>query len=81
LGLYILLLSITRIILIITGFNYSKCPKCKKTLRKKRRNKILRISGFLTINILSFRKVSCTKCNYQGPLLRKIRLVHYNDEY
>ena len=73
---YIIVLILIRLVLIKNGFSFSVCPSCKKKITRTKRNKLLRLTGRLTLGVLSFRIVKCTECNYNGFFLRKFRLKH-----
>lgn len=73
--IYITSLIVIRLVLIKLGFSYSYCPACNQEIKRKRRNRTIRFASKLTLNILSFRKVECSKCKYEGTLLRRFRII------
>ena len=72
---YVITLILVRFLLIKKGFLYSSCPSCRKLISRKKRNSLLKLAGSLTLNILSFRMVSCSKCEFKGVLLRRFRIL------
>lgn len=71
---YIIMLILIRLVLLKKGFSFSACPSCKKKVTRTKRNRLLRLTGRLTLGVLSFRIVRCTECEYNGFFLRKFRL-------
>lgn len=68
--LYLLLLLLVRYGFIVAGYRYRSCPHCSGNLHAFKRDRKLFWLARLTFRFVSFRKVICLYCNYEGFRLR-----------
>jgi hypothetical protein len=72
--LYLAILFGIRLLLLRTGiFTSRDCPNCANPLKRYKRKRYTRLLGYLTFNVLSFRKVKCKYCDYKGVMLANCR--------